>query len=219
MSRIGILTGVAGSAGATLITKNFVPAYVVIGLIDTDLVITEYSVTIGGVVRQQVTTQVTVQAIAKYLMECLLGADVKIGMVLKLADGFIPDQTLELRLIQTGVTTPIVYGFSDSKGQGFPVLCGQSTILASSNQDYDNFTALFFPPANFDYAQIVFTDGHSDKLVAAELAALFTFQNQADADGYLAGQICIDNKEKSIGSVTLFTTGGGTMQVSNFTIA
>lgn len=216
--KIGTLT--TGAGVDTLITRRGVPAFILIGAVDTDVPLTNLNVTIGGDVTIKISGQTHIQAFAKYLMENLSGADVKIGMLLKVANDFIADQNLELVLTNAGVTTPDVFGFSEGKTDAQPVAAGQQTIQADDSVFYaGNFTALFFPDTNFDYAQIEFADGgFSDKLTGAEIDALFALKNQCDADGRLAGLHVIDNKDSSIVGVTLYTDNGGTLTITQMNI-
>lgn len=216
MPEIGQLIGTDG--GTTIITRPYTPEIVVVGTVDTDTPLTRITVTSGGTVVQEISGQATIQAMAKYLMECLLGADVKIGMALKISDGFMADENFELKVVQAGTTTPKVYAYATNKQGSQLVLAGQETIQASSNITFENFTALFIPTTNFQDAQVEFEDGHTERLTAVELASLFSIENQADADGLLAGQIVIDNKSEEIASVTVFSDGGGTLQISKIMI-
>jgi hypothetical protein len=221
MPVLGQLSGTDGAT--TIITRPYTPELLVIGSIDTDVPLSRITVTVGGEVVQEVSGQANIQAMAKYLMECLLGADVKIGMMLKVADGFLAGQNVEIKLTQTGTSTASIYGFSDNKGAGLLVRAGQETIQASSNIELTGFTALFIPTTNFQDAQVVFADGHSERLSQQELAALFALENQADADGLLAGVLCVDNKPdiegvQPIQSITVFSTSGGTLQLTALTM-
>jgi hypothetical protein len=221
MPVLGQLQGTDGAT--TIITRPYCPEMIVIGSVDTDVPLSRITVTVGGQVTQEVSGQAAIQAMAKYLMECLLGADVKIGMMLKVADGFLPGQNVEIKLTQSGTSTATVYGFSDNKGAGLLATAAQETIQASSNIELSGFTALFIPTTNFQDAQVTFADGHSERLQKEELAALFALENQSDADGLLAGMICVDNKPnyegvQPIQAISVFSSSGGTLQLTTLTL-
>lgn len=208
-----------GAGIITSITRPFIPSYILIGAVNLANPLRDISVTVGGDVTIKIAGITHVTAFCKYLMECLLGADVKVGTVIKLATGFIPQSSLELALTNDGATTPDIFGFSDSK-EGVPVLAGQNTILADSSEPYSGaFTALIFSATNFDFAEITYTDGHREsKVTAFELATMFAMTNQADADGKLGGMLVIDNQESEIAGITLFADSGGSLLVTKVTI-
>lgn len=198
----------------TTLNRDYTPAFVLIGGINEDVVLDALTVTVDGDVTININGQANVQAFAKYLQSSLLGADVKIGMLLKVASGDIPSK-LQLRLSNAGVTTPTVYGFSASKSKAVPVRAAQQTIQANDSVTYGGgFQALIIDETNLDYAQINFKDGHQDKLTVEELKAYFNLLNPSDADGLLAGQLVVDNKGRNIAKISLYTTSGGTMTVT-----
>jgi len=218
MSQIGIIT--TGAGVVTTITQNFVPQFMLVGAIDINNPLRNITVTVGGKVVQQVAGVAVIGAIMKYMMESLLGVDVKVGLLWKLANSFIGNQTLQLQLTNDGATTPIVYGFSAGKSLPVPVQAGQETIQASTKIEFDNtipdraFTALFFEATNFAYAQVEYTDGHDEQLLIGELDALFATENQCDADGKLNAVTVIDNRFGNFKKVTLYSTSGGAFTVT-----
>jgi hypothetical protein len=214
MSKLGTL--VTGVDVVTTIIQSFVPQFVLIGTVDLANVIKNITISIGGSVTQQIAGQVVIGAMMKYLMESLLGADVKIGLLWKVANSFMPKQTFQMQLTNSGASVPDIYGFSASNTDQVPVYAGQETVLTSSYLVFngDDFDALFFESTNFNYAILTFEDGHSEQYTAVELAALFALENQCDADGKLNGAVVIDNKLDNIDSVTVYATAGGTCPVS-----
>lgn len=206
--KVGTLNG--GSGASTEFNREYVPAFIGIGSVDTDNPLQEFSITIGGTVVQQVTTSAHIQALSKLLMESNLGADVKIGAMIKVAGDFIAKQNCQVILVNGGATTPDVFMFSEGKTKASPVLVGQTTIQDADNQRFDgaNFDFLIVPDANLNYVNYEFSDGHTDRLEPEEVDMLFNLYNQADADGRLAGMHIIDNSRGTINSVTIYAAGG-----------
>lgn len=213
--QIGTLA-VSGS-NPTIINRNQVDAYLLIGDIAESIPLTAYSITIGGKTMQTVSTAIHIQALAKFLQECLLGVDVAIGMMLKVAGDFIPNQNIQYSFDSddAAATFPI-YAFSEGETDAVPVTAGQSTLQDGDNEMFNGaeFTCLIFPTTNFDYVNIEFVDGHTAKLSPAEVDALFSLYNQADADGKLSTCHVIDNSRNDIARATIFASGG-TLKVTN----
>jgi len=207
--QIGTLA-VSGS-NPTIINRDQVDAYVLIGTIDESVPLTAYSITIGGKTVQSVSTASHIIALAKFLQESLLGADVAIGMMLKVAGDFIAGQNIQYSFDSddAAVTFPI-YAFSEGETDAVPVTAGQVTKQDGDNQLFNGneFTCLIFPDTNFDYVNIEFADGHTSKLSGAEVDALFSLYNQCDADGRLGGNHVIDNSRGDIARATVFASGG-----------
>jgi len=207
--------GTLAASAVTTINRETTPSLVLIGAIDENVVLDGLVVTIGGEVTISIQGQTHIQAFAKYMTEGLLGADVKVGMILKLASGELPNERVQLRMSNAGATTPTVYGYSISGRNAQAYRVAQQTIQAIDSVRYGaGFQALIIEQTNLDYAQMEFIDGHTDKFSVVELASLFALDNQCDADGLLAGRLMIDNQRKLIKSVTLYTTSGGTMTVT-----
>ena len=206
--QIGSLT--TGAGVATTFNREYVPAFIGIGAVNTDNPLQEFSITVAGTVVQQVTTQGHIQAMAKLLGESLLGADVKVGMVMKIAGDFIANQNCQIRLVNSGVTTPAVFAFAEGKTNASPVLAGQVTIQDADNQRFNgaDFDYLIVPDTNLNYANYEFADGHTERLEPEEIDMLFNLYNQCDADGRLAGMHIVDNRRGNIKGVTIFASGG-----------
>jgi prepilin-type processing-associated H-X9-DG protein len=216
MSQVSTL--VTGAGIDTIINLPYVPEVLLIGESDTDLPIQGLSIQVGGKDYQNIQSQALIQAFSKWKMEGMLGADVKIAQRIPISNGFIAGQNCQIRLTNAGATTPAIYAYSQGKGDDV-LEAGTLTVQAQTSQVFPQFMALFFDPANLDYANITFLDGHQDKFTAAELRAMFAEMNETDADGELAGLICIDNTaeddegEGYIASAELWTTNGGTCTV------
>jgi len=187
----------------------------------TDIPLSSVTITIRGIVKIALTAQARIQAFCKFAMQGLLGADVKVGMLFKICSGSKPDE-ISFQYTNAGATTPAVYFWSTAKAAanaiGFDILCSEETIQATSSQIFKDFSALFFSETNFDYAQVEFSSGWSDKLSAAELCGLFSTNRISDADGKLAGLICVDNSGQQFRNITLYTTSGGTLVVAKMKI-
>lgn len=211
-SQFATLSGGAGVV--TSGTLSYVPAFIVIGDMFTDLPVDRISFQIGGDTIQEVETQSVIQAVSKYLSQGSLGVNVKVGMVIKIATGFIADKTFKYSFRNVGATTPAIYGYSMNKA-GRAIQAGQDSINALSNTVYKNFTALFFPDTNFASAEVTWRDGHSESgLTLVELASVLNMQMTTDASGKLAGVNCIDNKSGAIASVKIYAGAGGSMAVT-----
>lgn len=202
---------VTGAGVVTTIDfENGFPQFLLVGTVDTDLPVTKFEVTIAGQSFQNITGQSLIQAFSKYMMESLLGADVKVGQTLMLSNGFLGNQNGQVKLTNAGVTTPNIYYHSVTRGnEAFG--SGMVPIQDLGSKRFTGFLALFFDPTNFDYANVTFKFGNvtwTDKFTAVELAALFARDNNADADGKLAGITVIDNRSGAIVGVELYANGG-----------
>lgn len=207
------IIGSLAASTTTTITQSFVPELVVIATVDQANPISNLTVTIGGTVYQSLSAQARITAAMKYLVQGLLGADVKIGSILKIADGFLPTETLQLTATNADASVYTVYGFSTGRGSK-KVMAGETTIQASSYETFEQFTSLLLDATNLNRVDIMFEDGHTDPFSAAELQALFVMRNTSDADGDLGSLICIDNRFGNILQAKIFTTSGGSMTVA-----
>jgi hypothetical protein len=202
MAQIGTLTSGAGVT-TSISGLSQLEEFLVIGDADTAMPLQGLTVEQNGETLFNCQNQALLGAFAKWLQE-ICGAVV--GLMFKLATGRIKGST-NLRLINSGATTPGIFAFSDSDG-GRPVLGGQEVILAGSNTEFTSFDALFITaPANIQQAVVTFSDGFQTIMTPAEIGAYFSLNNQAEADGYLNGCAVIDNSKKNIQSVRLFATG------------
>jgi len=212
-------TLITGAGVVTTISKPYTPAYILIGAVDDAMALRAISVTIGGTVTIKINTLANISAFAQFLMQGLLGADIKVGLLIKIADDFISDQNLELSLTNDGVTTPTIFGFSRGKTNMEVVRVGQETIQATSSLEYNGnfFSGLLIPDTNLDYVQITFSDGHSEKMSGVELDALFALENIADANGQLTAVHVIDNSLGDVASVIVFSDAGGDLTITQMT--
>ncbi len=207
-------TLITGAGVYTTGTLSYVPAFIVIGDMFTDLPIDQMTFQIGGDTIQEIQVQAVIQAVAKYLSQGSLGANVKVGMVIKVATGFIPDKTFKYSFRNVGATTPAIYGYSMNRG-GKGIRVGQDSINQLSNTVYTGFTALFFQDTNFDSAEVTWANGHSEsKMTIVELASILNMQMTTDASGKLAAVNCIDNKKQDIKSIKLYAGAGGALAVT-----
>lgn len=215
MSQIGTLT----ASSSDIFDRPDTPANILIGTVDTDVPLSSLSISVRGNQTINITAQNRIQAFAKFMMSSVLGADVKIGMLIKLAEEAITGQSCQIRTTNAGATTPGVFEFSTGKNPNSPsvVACGEETIQASSNQRFEgnDFDFIAFDPSNVTDLQFEFLspDGsvYSEQLTAVEVDALFVASgNATDADGRLAGLCSIDNRQNTILSVTVYNGSGGT---------
>lgn len=185
--------------------------YLVIGGPDTENVIESISIEIDGTSFINIKNNISlIGTWQKWMMQNAAADGIAQGMF-KIATGIIKRPTT-ITLTNSGVTTPEIFTFSDSKN-GIPFLVAQTNINASSYSDFERFSALMFDSNDLDYAEIVFADGHKAKLTAVELDSLFVLKNQSDGGGQLGGNTVIDNTDQSIMQVRLYTLSAGTMTV------
>lgn len=201
-----------GAGVPTTFNESFVPQFILVGTVDEDVPVRKLEISIGGSDFQNVNSLAEVRSLSKLQMQGMLGADVKIAQLFKIADGFIPGQNIQVRLTNNGVSTPNVYFFSQKNGSR-PVSAGQETIQALSSRAFGGFSQLIFDATNLDYAQIEFNDGYSGKFETPELHARFAMMATTDADAQLAALTVIENIG-DISSVTLYTTNGGVITVT-----
>jgi hypothetical protein len=214
MSKIGTLT--TGAGVDTQFNLDYTPSVLLIGTVDTALDIDKLAVQVDGQQTILLSGSVVNLAVAKYMMESLLGADVKIAQVVKIANGNL-DVKCQITITNGGVATPDVFQLSMRNGNSV-ALCGQDTLQATSNMIFNGFSALFLDTANLDRAQITYEDGFIGNFSGVELDALFAMDNQSDADGKLNGLTVIDNQFGNILSVQLFSASGGSIQVTSLTL-
>lgn len=213
-SSFGSLT----ASGDTIINLPFVPQYLLIGTVDTPLTITKLSVSIEGNEQTNISGLALIKAFSQWMMEGMLGADVKVGQIIKIADGKILGKDCQIQVTNGSATTPTYYAFGDRNGST-GIKAGMSTIQASSNKLYNAFGALMFASTNIEYAQITWNNGYTDKLTIPEMRALFVMNNVSDADGELSAITVIDNLNSTddargqIASVDLYNGSGGTTTV------
>jgi len=215
MSQIGTL--VTGAGIVTTLPLQFVPEFILVGTLDTDLPLTAISWNVAGDEKVNITGAAALVAYSKLKLAGLLGADVKLSQVLRVADGYIGNQQFQVRLTNAGVTTPAIYGYSTQKSGGRILKATQNVILDGANQSYEEFLALQFLPTNVARAEVVFYDSErnmefSESMTMCELASLFAQENTTDADGLTGTYLTIDNamilqEGLSIKRVTLYVTG------------
>lgn len=216
---------VTGVGVQTVVDDDYVPEHILVGTVDTDLPLTGFSYSIDGHVKSNIIGQALLQAFSKFQMKGLLGADVKVGQLLTIADGGVRKK-FQAVFTNAGATTPNIYLNATRNSDGLCVLASTLTIEASSSYKFEKFSGLIFPVANLDSAEITWkekkgkeTKEWTNRLTGVELDALFATQNVTDADGRLIAQTVIDNSNglkgvaNPMSRVTLYTTAGGTMTV------
>lgn len=202
MAQIGTLTGGAG-VNTTIAGLSQLDEFLLIGDADTANPLQGLTVEVNGETLINIQSQPLITAFAKWLMETTGTA---VGLLLKLATGRIKGNAT-IRLTNSGATTPAIFAFSDSDG-GLPFIVSTEVILQNSSSEYSGFSALMVnAPANLQQAIVTFSDGFQTTVTAPELGAYFALTNQAEADGYLGGVLCIDNSSGNIQSIRMFATG------------
>jgi hypothetical protein len=202
MAQIGTL-----ASGAGVVTSfnglSQLDEFMLIGDVDTTNPLQGLTVEVNGETLINIQNQALITAFSKWLMETVGSV---VGLLLKFSTGRIKGNT-NIRLVNSGATTPAIFAFSDSDG-GRPFLVATEVILPGSYSDYSGFSALFLSaPANVQQAVVTFADGFQTIMTAVELAAYFSITNQSETDGFLGGVVVIDNSAGNIQSVRIFATG------------
>lgn len=202
MAQIGTLTGGSG-VNTTIAGLSQLDEFLLIGDADTANPLQGLTVEVNGETLINIQSQPLITAFAKWLMETTGTA---VGLLLKLATGRIKGNAT-IRLTNSGATTPAIFAFSDSDG-GLPFIVSTEVILQNASSEFSGFSALMVSaPANLQQAIVTFSDGFQTTVTAPELGAYFALTNQAEADGYLGGVLCIDNSSGNIQSIRMFATG------------
>lgn len=197
MAQIGTL--VTGAGVTTVISgQSQCEEFLVIGGPDTANVLSGLQVEIDGVPFYNITgQQVLITAFAKFMQQF---CNTVVALAYKVATGRIMRNTT-YRLTNSGVTTPAIYATSDNQS-GIPLVVASQTVLQSSYDDFNKFSALFLTvPANVSSLEFSFMDGTKSTMSIFEAATLFTFNNPSEASGYLGGVLVIDNRNQTIKNV------------------
>ena len=199
MAQIGTL--VTGAGVTTVIPgQSQAEEFILIGDVDTANPLQALQVEIDGTPFITINSALLLTAFMKWMVEV---SGTVIGLMIKIATGLIKRNTT-YRLTNAGATTPGIFAFSTNRS-GVPYLSSSKQINPSAYEDFDKFSALFITaPANIQSCEILFADGHRSTLTGVELDALFTFENQAEANGQLGGVTVIDNRDGSIKQVRLY---------------
>jgi len=215
MSQIGVLAAVAGTP--TNINQSFVPSVILIPDAITPPPVRSITTTIDGVTMLNLTGASIIQAYANYMNRVSASASAILNGII-IATGFIPKQTLQLNLVNDAAPAANIFGYSFRK-EGKPIVGGMVVANPNAFIEVDNFTALFFEPANLTTAQVYFSDGHNERMTNAELRSLFGYSNDTMAGGLVAaGTVtCIDNQLGNIDRVTLYA-GAAALTVAKVTM-
>jgi hypothetical protein len=190
MAQIGTLASGAGTV-TNISGLSQLDEFILIGDVDTTNPLQGLTVEVNGDTLINIQNQNLITGFAKWMMEF---SGSVVGLMLKVATGRIKGST-NIRLVNTGATTPAIFSFSDSDG-GVPIFANTETILAGSYKDYEKFTALIMhSPANVGQCTAFFANGFSSNMTAAEIAGYFALENQSEVDGYLAGCLVVDNRD------------------------
>lgn len=209
MSKIGVLP----ISSNTTITLNYCPEFLVVSAVDLANPVSSLTVTVDGKVYQNLNTQAAITALGKIGGGGLLGADVALGSIFRLATGRISNATTQIQLTNADATAYDVLGFSISQ-DGEPVSVAQSTVQASSDISFDEFLGLAFPETNVDRLDVEFDNGFVESMTVAEVKALFMLQKGVtDADGEAGTYTALNGA--GLESVTIFNGNGGSTLVIN----
>lgn len=190
----GIVTVIAGQAQ--------LEEFILIGDVDTTNPLSAIQIEVSGQTVLNINSAALITAFMKWAMETAGGV---VGLMLKVSTGRINKSTT-YRFTNAGATTPNIFAFSDSQ-TGIPIEVASKTINASSYETFEKFSVLFIEtPANFNYADITFSDGHQSQLSIEEVDALFALKNQSEANGRLGTCSVISNTDQSIKTVKIYTT-------------
>lgn len=202
----------ASAVGQQYKFSGYTPQLLLIGNVDDDNPVSSIVVEIGGVTYQNVQDQVATQVLSKLAMAGLLGGDVKKGQIIRLADGQIetPGKDCLVTLTNAVAAAYEVHTFSTGPGSK-AIVFDQGTITSREKKTFSGIEYLTFPDANFDQADIQFTNGHREsKLGLKELRALFCMSmGVVDANGLLSTYNVVNLISSGIESITIYAGTGG----------
>jgi len=200
MSLLGALITGAG-VQTTFSGQSQMDNYIVIGDADTSNPLQGLSVEVDGTPFISIANAANLLgAFFKWQMEVVGSV---IGLMFKVGTGSIKRNTT-YRFTNAGATTPNIYVFSDAPA-GVPFIATTKQINISSYEDFNKFSALFLTlPASVSSLEIVFRNGHKATMTIEEANALFSLNNQAEADGLLNAVSVINNSDQAITSVRVF---------------
>jgi hypothetical protein len=209
MAQIGTLASGAG-VQTNITGQAMLEGNLLIGSVGLANPLQSLQIEIDGVTFINIQTQALISAFAKWQSSFVNNG---VGSLIKISTGRIPLRS-NIRLTNSGATTPAIFNFSDN-ANGVPLQATTVSINAVSYQDFNNFSALFIQtPANVGTVEITFKDGHRDTLTMAEVDSYFAQSFSTDADGRLATVSVIDNSNQNVSSVRInATTAVNVLQV------
>lgn len=211
---MALIQVLAASPAVTLINLDYLPQRLLVGDIAQGDVLSNLSVSSRGVQLMSVTDSDRIAALAKLNMGAYLDASNLAAAWIELAPLRV-QQATTIQLQNSGATTPNVYASSQGVGNVARTAVEQS-INPNANQSFEAFEALIFDPTNVLRVNLTFASGFNDDFDPAEIDALFSASNVADADGRLNGLSVIKSDQPGDNDVvraTIFTTGGGNVVV------
>lgn len=213
MSKIGDLT--TGAGVQTSLDKNKLHQYILVGDIETSLPITQFVASVSGVTKIRVVGQAIVQAFSNLVGSALLGANVKVGQALPIANGGAGNTACNYSLTNAGATTPEIFGNSidmiDTSGRNNGLVSADMVVIQDGDsQSFTDFDYLIVDATNLqdDVTNYDFYSGWNESALSiAELEEIATLElSYTDADGRLSG--CIIVPGQSVERATLFASGG-----------
>jgi hypothetical protein len=214
------LIGSFPASASAVFNLDFLPEYFLIGSVDVDQTLSNFSVVTSGVQLMSITDENRLTALAKFDSGGILDTNSVpaseqsvVASYLRLATGRI-NKASTITGTNSSASVKDVFAASTNISNVARRAVEQS-INPSANATFDNFEALFFAPANILRAQITFANGYTDEYTYNELRALYSRYHITDESGLLDGQVCIDADSGAglISQVVLFNGSGGTTVV------
>lgn len=203
----------AASATQSFTFSGYTPSLLLLGTVDRDNPVSSIVVEVDGKTVQNVQSKSAIQVQSKIGMKGILGADVKVGQVLKIADGRIdhPGKDCVITLTNSTASPVEVRSFSEGYGGNW-VQFNQGTITSREKKTFFGIEYMTFDDTNFDQADITFIDGHSESKVSLEELGVMLVMTQAtDTDGELAGFNVVNLIGSNIQEITLYAGSGGNL--------
>lgn len=178
---------------------------IVIGDVDTAFPLQALKVDIDNDTKIFINSAPILGAFAKW-MNNIVGTVV--GLALKIGSGRVYGRNIAVTLTNNGVTTPVVYAFSDDdNGEIFEA----TTVVVNANSyvDLDRFSSVMVasPTTTVSSVEVQFTNGCKTTIGVEEAAALFvSMGNAAETDGFLNGCLVFDNRFEKISKLRIYTT-------------
>lgn len=165
------------ASGSLNLVRRYVYPFIKVGSVSSFNPISNIQVSIGGKSQISVRTQDHVTGLFALISPFINEPAGHSGSptLLRLASGFVADETLEIDMDSSSVNPEPVYGFGIAKGvKGSYTKASQLTILANSQQEFtsDVFDYILVIDTDVDYYQVEFKDGYSEKFTTVEMRTL-----------------------------------------------
>jgi hypothetical protein len=214
------LIGTFPASASAVFNLDFLPEKFLVGVTNANTQeLTNFSVVTSGVQLMSITSVTRLTALSKFDSGAILSEPVgtaiasETGSYLRLATGRINKATT---ITGTNGSASVQNAFAASTNiSNVARRAVEQSINPSANATFDNFEALIFDPTNVLRAQITFSNGFTDEYAVPELFALYADYHVSDANGGLAGLLCIDADSGAgqISQVVIFNGSGGSTVV------